>query len=261
MRLIPTLDPPEKLRHSFSRISTFDDICELRYALDAITPRSPSSEAQLRGTHVHDVAEKAAKEMLLGAAPAAALQTAAHFVEGPLSEAELAPYLERLELFFHDRFPQRGSVEFWFRDFEWRGEKASEILRMPWCGKIDLMTTEDVVCDYKTIGNWGRRKNEHEARKSLQLLVYCLSQGVRKASFVWLNPKFPLDVTTVEFTDAELEAGFYRLIRICQTIEHRWEHGGWAMNPDSGLCSKKWCDHFAACQGCGLNIEEIVDAS
>lgn len=245
---IPILTKPESLRNSFSRFDTFSR-CELCYALDAILPRTPSTPAQARGSHVHDLYEFLARRRLQGRIWAdETLWEEVLEVEGPLSENARRVYVDKIRPWLSEQ--RIVSAEEWIRGIRWGEERLAQTF----AGKIDLVTeTEDgeqTVWDYKTIGNSRKIKAKWEANRSLQLRIYCLATGARRAGFIYLQKTKPPVVVCVEFTDEELAATFTWLRTQEDVIEQRWREGGWALSsPESALCSAKWCPHWELCLG------------
>jgi len=261
---LPVLTRPPRLKHSFSRISTFAEQCELRYALDAVMPRTPSSPEQARGTHVHAMAEAVARELCREppSGLTAALEAGAA-VAGPIEGDTKDLYLSRLAVFFAAHLPQRGSIEFWVDALRAPdGRDAQKFLARPWCGKVDLVAVDgegQLICDFKTVSGPRNMKTASQAQRSLQLGSYCLATGQKRAAFVYLHPYHDLTVVKVKFSDGELNKMFDRLVVYCRTAEKRWETGGWSVAPpDHPLCSSKWCPWWSSCGGTGKGVAELV---
>lgn len=245
--------------------------------MDALIDGDWDSPAIHRGNHVHDMLENMALYMTKGmtAVEAAEAVHESDAFDGYLKPPAAASYLERAIPVFELIKPKKGGVEAWFKDAQ----------KLPIIGKIDLQSSttpvfgpnglpvdsreEDCVLDHKTIGNPARMKGAHEAKKSLQLRIYCLATGMNTGGFIYYLPSGPVRGVVVTFTDAELALTREWLRLQLDVIDSRWERakelsgsdttapdiGGYNLQPFSlaepghGLCSPKWCDHWAECLG------------
>jgi hypothetical protein len=242
---IPVLpERPPRLRHSFSRIDQFSSNCELQYMLDALFGSWEDTPATLRGSHVHSALEQAALQVLDGATWLQAMQAAPDLVPEDkryLEDEELEGYLARALPVVRLWTPI--STEGWFDDCG----------GLPICGRIDgVYKDEDgeFVLDFKTTGRPDRIKDAWQAKRGMQLAIYCLATGLRRAKYLWFLPAGDAVLTEVEFTEQELARKLYWLEKQIDIIEHRWSNGGWALSrPDNGLCSKSWCKYFGDCIG------------
>lgn len=267
---------------SFTRFDTFAR-CPRQYAEDVISGPTPSTVAMERGSHLHNAFEAAAKLRL--AHPDWEWDTCVTRIkeappEGVLSQNELESYLSRALPILKGLTPVVGGVEAWFDAVG----PACGLPPLPVRGKIDLISAtvwdcseqarpyailkEAGVVDYKTISGERRIKTSWEARRSMQLRIYCLATGLRRAGFVYLPPKDEARAIFVEFTDELLEQA-HRWIRITSDVmlscwsrfagkEVTWGDeiqpiGDWTAWPlshsDNMLCSAKWCKHFDNCLG------------
>jgi len=265
-------------KHSFSRISTFSEICERRGAFDSLIPREWDSAPIKRGNHVHDMLERMALLMIEGDTAVQAAEAVAESklcTEGYLKPNVAANYLQRAVPVFEHLKPRKEGVEAWFRD----------VSGLPIVGKIDLISettplvdpsgyvigSVDKLCilDHKTIGNPARMKGTYEAKKSLQLKIYCLATGARNAGFIYYLPTGAVRVVVVEFTEAELDIARTWLDLTLKTINRRWEEAAALSGRETGapevegfnllpfslaepghpLCNAKFCDHWDRCLG------------
>jgi hypothetical protein len=267
-------------RHSFSRLNTFAEICERRSAYDSLLKDWVDTPASKRGSHVHDALEQVAKRMVNGeTAVEAAEYIAEHPPEGFLKQPVLAGYLERAVVALEHITPIEGRVEQWFE----------EAAGLPIVGKIDLVSattpvfdnyglpTHSVpglcVVDYKTTGSPARIKDKWEAKKSLQLKIYCLATGARNAGFLWFLPSGPVKGTFVHFEEDDLAIAKLWLRHTLEVVQSRWDvaarprmgdHAplttdhlveGYDLSgfslaaPGHGLCNAKFCEHWDRCLG------------
>lgn len=260
---------------SFSRLDTFA-MCPLRYAWDEICGSYPSTPAQLQGTQVHEFLQDAANGVIRGNAWS---EGAFAYPCGPLSLDMLEDYYARALPFLECFIPK--DTEVWF----------SEAAGLPIRGKIDLLSDttpltsemgtlvpglikEPCVVDYKTIGNPNRTKTSAEVRRSLQLRIYCLATGIRRAGFVYLPPKTDVTGVFLCFSKEELEVTRRWLERTFEVIKAKWQRffrlsspvefgdefpdesvigADWSVwnlaHPDNFLCQEKYCVHWSKCLG------------
>ena len=268
---------PNPKNHSFSRISNFVEICERRHAFDALIKRSWNSAPIKRGNHVHDMLEHVGILMSKGDSAVQACERIAEVcTEGYLKPHVAAGYLERALPVFELLAPKVGGLETWFED----------VAQLPIVGKIDMVSTQTpmfdgsgipthfveelCVIDHKTIGSPARMKGQFEAKKSLQLKIYCLATGARNACFLYYLPTGAVRGVSVKFTEADLELAKLWLAGTLAVIDSRWvaakelsgcgngapEVDGFnllpfalADAPGSGLCSPKFCDFWDQCLG------------
>jgi hypothetical protein len=246
-----------------------------------------------RGTHVHNSLEKVAKLWLLsrpGPTPEerhkawadAFEQVRGAPLEGIMETEELASYLDRAEVIMDGLIPINDCVEVWFNGIG----QMFELPSLPICGKIDLVsevglaTTQQstkygitpgpAVIDYKTIGGEHRIKGPIDAKRSMQLKIYCLATGAERAGFIYLLPTSRARATFVEFNIKELTIAHNWLSMQLANILSCWRRftgndsitwgdtlespdGDWdawtLSSPDNFLCSPKWCDHYKQCIG------------
>lgn len=233
---------------SISSAGTFSDICERQAFLDKIVA-APSSEAMERGKCVHAAIEEHMRirmgeevERWTGPDPYGAAGYVARLLEWE-EYKDLRP--RAVELWFCQIPGRMGRPGFW------------------WNGKIDLVsaTTPGLdgpcVLDWKTIIAERKIKSPWEAKKSLQLQVYCLVTGVRNAGFVYFTPSGPVKSTIVTFTEQELDKAWLWAYNHSLVIRSRWaalddDGGNWEevfsmAAPGHPLCSEKWCDHWDYC--------------
>jgi len=259
--------------HSFSRLNTFTSICERRHAFDALVPEKADSPALRRGTHVHDALENMAELIIAGETAVAAAEAVGDDPpEGSLSRDVLRGYLDRAVPVFEHLAPLKGGVEAWFRKIE----------GMPIVGKIDLQSKRIpifderglpvgskpglCVLDHKTTSSPARIQDGREARRSLQLRIYCLATEITTAGFLWFLPSGPVRGTLVEFTPEELETSRKWLQEELGVVDSRWAEAarkdgpgpqieGYDLSsfalaaPGHGLCSEKHCRHWFRCLG------------
>jgi hypothetical protein len=272
---------------SFTRIDTFSN-CPRQYAEDVIAGPTPSTPAMERGSHLHNCLEVAAKKWLEldcpspGQAWAKALDLISSAPpEGVLSQQEIESYLRRASDVVGPLIPVKGGVEAWFDDVG----VAHGLPLLPIRGKIDLisetglLTSEmarafDVVdgpavIDYKTISGEHKIKTSWEARRSMQLKIYCLATGLKRAGFVYFPPKSECRAMFVEFSDEDLQTAHRWLTKTLDAMLECWrrffrcyvqwgetinsENRNWEAwplaHPDWYLCSPKWCGHYDNCIG------------
>jgi RecB family exonuclease len=265
-------------RHSFSRLDTFANVCQRRHAYDALLKDWVDTPASLRGNHVHDALETMAKHMIAGqTAVEAAEYVAEHPPPGYLKEEALAGYLQRAVPVFEHITPIPGGTEAWF----------DEAGGLDICGKIDLQSattpvfdnyglpTHSVpglcVLDHKTTASPARIKDKWEAKKSLQLKIYCLATGARNAGFLWYLPSGPVKGTMVHFEEDDLAIAKLWLRHTTEVVQSRWAEAkrngskmyghsdelveGYDLSgfslaaPGHGLCNAKFCEHWDRCLG------------
>lgn len=237
--------------HSFSRLSTFSEICERRYALDALDPEPFSSPAIERGSHVHAAVEAYCRARIAGsddpvgaAQRANANRTLPGRAKYALSQEAIDDYLVRLEPALSQIAPT--AAEKWFRD----------CAGLPIVGKIDILgrrAGDDVVVDLKTTSNPARILGEGEALRSLQLQIYALAAGVRTAGFIFVMPVGrPVEVF-VTFSEEQLEISKNWLRAELDVVDSRWKGDGLEAfslaRRGHPLCSEKWCRHWKNCIG------------
>lgn len=272
-------------KHSFSRLNTFAEICERRSAFDALIPGDWSSTPIKRGNHVHDALQEVAIHMTRGLTAVQAAEIVAQDPpEGYLKQPVLASYLERAVPLFEQLTPMKGKVEEWFES-----ARGLDI-----CGKIDLQSSRTplfdgsglpcgsaeghCVIDHKTIGNPARMKSSYEARKSLQLQIYCLATGARNAGFIYFLPgSAPVRGVMATFDEAQLALTQIWLTKTLDVVDSRWveakrlfgvemntdlEVKGYNLRPFSlaapghALCTAKFCDHWDICLGKGSSPDK-----
>lgn len=271
-------------KHSFSRLNTFSDICERRSAFAALISGDWDTPPIKRGNHVHAALEHMATHMTGGlTAVQAAELVAGDPPEGYLKAPVLASYLERAVPVFEQLTPMKGKVEEWFNH--------CGLLKI--VGKIDLQSSRTplfdpngkpcgsteghCVLDHKTIGNPMRINSPHEAKRSLQLQIYCLATGARNAGFIYYLPGgAPVRGVVVSFDEAQLTLTESWLTTTLNVVDSRWveakrlsgcgngapEVAGFNLQPFSlaapghGLCSAKYCDHWDICLGKGTSPDK-----
>lgn len=269
---LPTLTQRQRtLRPSFSRWDHFSNRCERLYSLDILFPQPFGSPAQAKGSQIHDLYEmylRKVREHNYDAKAAFDAMLEAEWPVGPRPPEKLEPYLVTC----------RDLVISWGSQVKHVEEWINVVDGMPWSGKIDLVIDDPdhglTVVDWKTCATLTYAKTEREARKSLQLQVYCLALDVRRVGFVYLpNSAQPREVF-VTFTDEELELAKVRLRAMKETIEGRWRAAGFELGVDErGMsylasspknvdlspfaqagtdmpwCSAKYCSQWANCLG------------
>jgi hypothetical protein len=175
-------------------------------------------------------------------------------IEGPVPQEELFNYLRRARPILEEFTPLE--MEFWIEKLEYKGHS------IPFCGKIDLLahtrSKRECVLDFKTISSMSYAKSEFEARRSIQLQIYCFGTGARSAGFIYLPPRSPVELVSVDFTEAILDKGWQWLTHTVDTIEDRWARTpkglpqdqppkGWAMaEPTHHFCTEK-CRFYNRC--------------
>lgn len=271
---LPVLTDKQRImRPSFSRWDNFSNRCERLYALDILFPVPFGSPAQARGAQIHDLFEGFLRRVRASGYDVQKAYTDYREVswpEGPRkTRGELEPFLEACA----------SLVEKWGRKVLHVEEWINVVDGMPWSGKVDLVIDHlehgPMVVDWKTCATTTWAKSENEARRSLQLQVYCLAMDVRRAGFVYLpNSAAPLE-RFVTFTEAALERTKTRLRALQATIASRWQAAGLAVaTNDRGMpclvrdqrgtvdltpfaeagsempwCSKKHCQQWGNCLG------------
>lgn len=222
-------------RHSFSALNEFSDVCERRYAYNALIGEFRSSPEMERGTHVHAALEAVARRMTAedGQTPLDAAGAVAAVKDAPpvgvLAPEALTGYLDRALPVFEHLHPMMGRVEEWFRD-----AGGFEVV-----GKIDLVSkwaptadgdgkllghTENLcVIDYKTTGSSFFIPTPLQAQRSLQLRLYCLATGARRAGYVYFLPSGPPILRVATFSEQDLVLTRRWLSGTIRVIEHRWK--------------------------------------
>ena len=212
---------------SYSRLDSFNR-CERCHAFSAFTPFK-SSPALEKGSHAHAGWEALGKEMLTGATADEAL---ARVLENPpagyLSDAGFSSYMVRAMAVLREA--QVREVEQWI-------PRTTNYARL--VGKIDLVldntpvasrgvinewVDEPCVVDYKTTSSYAYIKNEDEARKSIQPMIYHLAQGVQNFAYFWFLPSGPPVVTTIRFTEEETVYADAWLHNAIDSVEKRWQN-------------------------------------
>lgn len=259
--------------NSFSRINTFTE-CERKHALDSLY-RTPSTPAMERGTHVHEALELVGLQQAEGLGPNAAVDFAlANLPEGPVEPEELAGYVERCRPWFQRLKPVGVEQRFESVDglpivgyIDYHSSTAPVVPRF--AREATETVDEPFVLDYKTVGKLRKveevERNVRFGRKPLQLAIYCLATGARRAGFLFLfpSPASPPHPVFVEFTDEELAQARGWLEQQVEVIESRWtsaahlceiarevkfDVSGFALaSPDYPWCSAKWCPHWDKC--------------
>lgn len=264
MQELPVILPPGTVRLSYSRVSTFAEICELRYALDAVMPRTPSSKQQLQGTHVHDTFEAFVRRKLAGESwEDIHKDMLLSEIPGSLMEDRQLAYVKQIWPWLSSAEP--ASAEQWFECIAHPDTKET----LPLVGKIDLICNntpglkegdEDKpsVWDYKTTGRVENVKREWQIRKALQVITYALATGITRVGYAYVWPGKEPDVAYVDL-DNEILCRVFDWYKVtAANIEKRWKDGGWGLAAiDHTLCSRKWCPHWDACQG-GGNMDEYL---
>lgn len=253
--------------HSFSRLNTFTE-CERKAAFDALSEWK-DSPAMAQGTDVHNGLEMAVNFMIEGAS-----------AEDAIAQVkEDDPHRILLERDARDDYLDRAlpvlsvlrptSAERWFRRDSRiapaRGKIDVESSVTPVFGATGLPTGEVIeepcVLDWKTTKSPRNIKSEWEARRALQLQMYCLEAGVQRASFVYLLPSpAPVRGVAVAFTDEQLDTCERWLREQMKVVDSRWEEAllddgrydlsGFALSsPANALCSAKWCPYWDKCLG------------
>jgi hypothetical protein len=248
---------PKRIQESFSRVNTFSEICELRYAFDYLYPETEQSFALLRGSHVHAIAE----HMSNGASTRDAVLEAAEKHSAIGHDTALA-YANQIKAALAAWRPRQ--VEQWFRS----------VGNVPFIGKIDLEGLvnlaelglsdkeewEPAINDWKTTSSTRNCKQKWEAERSLQLQIYCAARGVRVAGFTYLFQSSFRQVF-VRFTDEQIEQCVAWVARQCATIKGKWEHREHVPTVDEidlerfslarydhPLCCKDHCRHWGRCE-------------
>lgn len=269
--------------NSVSFWETFFGTCERRAFLNAVFPERDEDKgpALLRGIKIHDVFEDVCNRRLKvdswGAAAASVTMDAEarHYVDRMLSHVVSGGWPA----------PREGGVEKWFRELP-----LGELGTIPWRGKIDLISEtaplvnggqitgcEERLCvvDWKTINSRERIKSEWEARRALQLPVYCLATGIRTACYVYLLPHGKPFTLRVDFTEKELDRHRMWIYNQYSVLKSRWaqlietaeecdrkleEYPNWKevfslASPEERLCNEKWCRHWKHCLGADHGID------
>jgi hypothetical protein len=272
---------------SFTRIDTFSR-CPRQYVHDVLSGPTPSNKAMERGTHLHNSLEAAANLWL--ERPEWAWDVCLNRImdappEGVLSQPEIESYLDRALPVVKDLIPVVGGVEAWFDDVG----PACGLPSLPIRGKIDLISETSLktseqsrpydvcdgpaVIDYKTISGERRIKNSWEAKRSMQLKIYCLATGLDRAGFIYFPPKSEARATFVHFSEDDLAVAHKWLTLQLEAMLACWKRftrdplaqfghqleddeladGDWTAwplsHPDNILCSPKWCEHYSNCIG------------
>ena len=214
MTLYP-LRPP-----SFSSADTFSDICERQAFLDKILGTS-ESEAMRRGSAVHEGIEN----LMRCARDTPGITSLSSWRRlAPELSAVAEPYVKRLLEWPGLGDLQPTAVEQWFSMIPLRLGRPG----FWWNGKIDLVsaTTPGLdgpcVLDWKTIAAERKIKWPSQARRSLQLQIYCLVTGVRHAGFVYFTPTGPVKEVIVTFTEQELDKAWLWAYNHSLVIRSRW---------------------------------------
>ena len=241
---VPTLPPRHlKLNPSFSRLEQFTD-CERRYLFDLLYPE-PTSPAQAHGHRVH-----AQLERLVAGKPL------------PEGEDVLPQSLAGMQA-WDELEAQAAATEVW----------VDRVRGLPFSGKIDVVAEDHAgdgfVVDWKTTKNMMNAKSQYEARRSLQLQIYCLALGVTRAVFVYLPHAGGYHLRDVDFSQEELEISYRRLKYLVGAVRSRWAQAGAEDDPAGGIvqpeelsiepfsvakadytfCKPRWCSHWARCLG------------
>jgi len=274
---LPVLTDKQRImRPSFSRWDNFSNRCERLYALDILFPQPFGSPAQAKGAQIHDLFEGFLRRVRASGYDVQKAYTDywgiswASWPDGPRERKELEPFLTTC----------MHLIEKWGRKVLHVEEWINVVDGMPWSGKVDLVIDHPehgpMVVDWKTCATTTWAKSENEARRSLQLQVYCLAMDVRRAGFIYLpNSAVPLE-RFVTFSEDALERTKTRLRALQATIASRWKTTGlhvltnergmpYITDVQEGLeidltpfaeagsempwCSKKHCHHWSRCVG------------
>ncbi len=262
------------LRRSFTRWNEFTNGCERRYALDILDPEREESLALRKGKQVHRLAEGIIGWLSDGPPPDFDTIVWNSTVEsGPCSREELEKYYDGICALLQKW--KLHEVEQWIN---------TEVAGMKWAGKIDLIAEDDkgkFVVDWKTCGTLTFIKGPVEAKRSLQLQVYCLATGLNRACFVYLPPSGVPKIVEAKFTKEQLAVTAARLRQYDKAILSRWIdagaylRGGNQVSLEDGLdlhpfklagsdypfCKKGTCRHFKRCFGGDDGISDSWDPS
>jgi hypothetical protein len=253
---------PKRINHSFSRVNTFSEICELRYAYDLIHPETEESFALARGSHVHTIAEVIAQ----GASTHDAVLAASTRGHNAIGQDAALAYAKQIKLALKAWKPRR--IEEWFRsvgDVLFIGKIDLEgLVNLAEVGLSEEEQWEPAINDWKTTASTRNCKQQWEAERSLQLQIYCAARGVRVAGFTYLFQSSFRQVF-VRFTDEQIERCLSWLEKQTVTIEGRWgecwpnvppESDGYINTDefslarfDHPLCCKAYCRHWDRCLG------------
>jgi hypothetical protein len=244
------LTTPKKYNHSPSAIRDFL-LCELRYAYYKLYVEWTDNEGTLRGKQVHDTLEwlgsRGFIEENLDLAIASHANSAPAYEHCPLDEDKLRVWIMNAWPAVVNLTPVKN--EFWVRH-----QFAS--CKRPLVGRVDSLSGTDpegiegqCLVDYKSTQNMAKKPTPYEIKRSIQGLSYAICTGIPKVSFIYFSEFHEAEPVTHTYTDGELEYGRRYIEHICQTIEHRWEHGGWRQAQPGGLCSARWCENWNNCYG------------
>jgi len=265
--VFPKPPPPLPKNHSFSRLSTFSEICERRYAYDCLRPQKPSTalaRSWARGSQVHATIEHLCKRWFelkdWGEVYNEYNDDVTPFIEGPLDPQQMWGYMARLRPYLEQTTPLEVEKRF------------CEIDGLPVVGKIDLISATIplvdayrgvpsggsvkglCVIDWKTLGAGKKGKSNYEAHESLQLQLYSLASEIPTAAFVYLPMNAKVYSAQAQFTPEELARIKRWLETQDKTIRCRWEDydniGFDAFSLASRecfLCTEKWCQHWNEC--------------
>lgn len=242
------IDIPEPARwnHSFSSLHTFTDICELRYAYQKTQPFE-DTPASRRGSQIHDALDWWAKTGFNPDAYDDMVRIYGEAEEGILTPQELGTWTDNVRELAQQLKPARS--EFWIRH------------RLPGCerplvGKVDLLANngpdgvdEPTIVDWKSVTSMSKKPTDYEAGRSVQLMIYCMVVGVRRAALVYFTPNHTAEYVLVQFDADTLKRAARYAAHNCAAIEHRWKNGGWRKALPGGLCSQRWCPLYKKCYG------------
>jgi hypothetical protein len=248
-------------RHSITRLNTFAEICERRYALECFEPWKDTPDS-LRGKAIHDALETMIVAYLVDHCGwEAALNKALESDYTGLVKIRVQHALERVLPILKHTKPI--ATEEWFE-----GE-----IRADFCGKIDYVSASTPVTDatgkvidslaapcildFKTLKPGKSGLEVWQARRTLQLRAYAAVKGINTAGYVYIPWTDPAYVTLVRFSDAELDATERWIDAQCEVINRRWAQSKdksdlsqWALSaPGHFLCNDKWCPFWSQCLG------------
>lgn len=251
--------PKKRIRHSCSSLKTFATICELRYAKDRHLPWTDTPDT-LRGSQIHNALEWVMNQRVKD--PSARItdllaSAAERFCGGPKepqTKAEMVCWLKHAEPAVRRYEPVECEV--WY-------EKPLPGCKWPFVGKVDLKALEEnrpTIVDWKSVKNQLKIPTEWQFFHLIQPSAYAWLTDCRRVAFEWFTPYHASVRTLAEYTDEDLARTEAWLARTCQAVEHRWEHGGWALaDPGCGLCCEKWCPHWSECLGKSIRTETLQE--
>lgn len=246
--------PKKSHRHSHSRMDTFTH-CPRRYYLDLVDPEDTKKResAFARGGHVHRVVEYAAKRVQAGATWKDGLRQGRDAgLSGPLTHAQIKAYVgdelaDVLEPWTPLEVEGWGRLQLAALQDSRKLDRAIELV-----GRLDLVAQHwdgyPAVLDFKTAAHPGKVPTPEEARKSIQLRLYCHMAETTSAGFIYLVPTGRAFPVVVQFTTEELQNALAWIRMTVAAIEAAWETGVWApAAPEYPWCSAEWCAHYRKC--------------